>query len=114
MVNISSSEPGCGCEEQSGDDKGLCYVEGIVKDYTGEDLHENVWYSMKPPKHVGASSNPQVSARTVEVTRAELTGKVNIHKALNETSIRTGDDKHNKVNIKKRKAGVSFVKKKGE
>lgn len=89
-------------------------MEGIVKDYTGEDLHENVWYSMKPPKHVGASSNPQVSARTVEVTRAELTGKVNIYKVCTETHPRVGEDKHNKVNIAKRKEGVSFVKKKGE
>ncbi|XP_044753845.1 uncharacterized protein LOC123313165 [Coccinella septempunctata] len=105
---------GCGCETQDSDNKGLCYVEGIVKDYTGQDLHENVWFSMKPPKHVGASSNPQVSARTVEVTRAELTGKANIYKSLYETSPRVGEDKHNKVNIQKRKAGVSFVKKRGE
>ncbi|KAL3268158.1 hypothetical protein HHI36_007285 [Cryptolaemus montrouzieri] len=111
MVKIDPNEPICGCEGQG--NKGLCYVEGIVKDYTGEDLHENVWYSMKPPKHVGTTREPYVSARAVEVTRAELTGKVNIYKTYPRQIPEPGVDKHNTVDIEKRKVGVNFVRKKG-
>ncbi|KAK9889861.1 hypothetical protein WA026_007227 [Henosepilachna vigintioctopunctata] len=113
MVNIDMKDldTSCGCEGLAGD-KGLCYVEGIVKDYTGKDLHENVWFSMKPPKHVGTSAQPYVSARSVEVMRAELTGKVNKYREIAEAPPKMGIDKHNATNIVKRKEGVMFVKRK--
>lgn len=63
-----------------GPDKDVCYAEACVydKDESANASHisDNVWRAVRPPSRLGANKPPMVSARKLEVIRAQLNGKV--------------------------------------
>ncbi|XP_063924417.1 uncharacterized protein LOC135138371 isoform X2 [Zophobas morio] len=59
--------------------KSFCYIEGTVVDKNAaeevSELHENVWYRMKPPRQEKVMYAPFVSARQVDLVRNMLLGR---------------------------------------
>lgn len=65
-------------------DKDVCYLEAAVydKDETADPSRtaDNVWQAVKPPGRLGGAKPPMVSSRKLEIVRAQLNGKVKVHK----------------------------------
>ncbi|CAH1378967.1 hypothetical protein MTP99_002719 [Tenebrio molitor] len=61
------------------EEKSFCYIEGTVIDKNAaqeiSELHENVWFRMRPPKPSDSMYNPCVTARQIDLIRIILLGK---------------------------------------
>ncbi|RZC32353.1 hypothetical protein BDFB_000708 [Asbolus verrucosus] len=105
-------------------EKSFCYIEGsLVDKNTAEEiseLHENVWYRMKPPKKSSSSYAPFVSARQIDLVRTLLMGKrqfkfsdVKMESISDEdgTTELPKPEPPTEMSINKRKSSVRFLSK---
>ncbi|XP_044271338.1 uncharacterized protein LOC123015592 [Tribolium madens] len=103
-------------------EKSLCYIEGTVVDKNASkditELHENVWYRMKPPKQSSETYTSFVTARQIDLIRNMLLGKT----ALKPFEVKTEKIKETRPpprrdpdiippSINKRKSSVKFLNK---
>lgn len=103
-------------------EKSFCYIEGTIVDKNASrditELHENVWYRMKPPRHSTELYCSFVTARQVDLIRNMLLGKT----ALKPYEVRADRAKIEKPiprrppdvippSLDKRKSSVKFLNK---
>lgn len=64
----------------NGPDKDVCYVEPSKFEKGASSnpakTPDTVWKMVKPPGHLGGSNPPIVTARKLEIVRAQLSGKL--------------------------------------